>query len=257
MTGRPHVVLVLAAGQGKRMGSDRAKVLHPVAGRPLVHHVLDAVRPLHGTRTLVVVGHQRRQVVAALEGTGCEPIVQAEQLGTGHAVQMAEPALEGFAGTLLVVCGDTPLLSTRTLAHLLREHAETSAVATVLSARVPDPQGYGRIVRGPRGDLERIVEERDAGAGERAIDEINSGIYAFDYAALREVLRRLAAHNVQGEYYLTDSIALLRERGGRVRALCAENFREVLGVNTPEQLKEAEELYPVLQNSVGFRATPG
>jgi bifunctional UDP-N-acetylglucosamine pyrophosphorylase/glucosamine-1-phosphate N-acetyltransferase len=245
------VALVLAAGQGKRMRSDLAKVLHPVAGRPLLHHVLDAVKPLHADRVLVVVGHQREQVVAALEGTGCEPVVQAEQLGTGHAVMVAAPTLRGFAGTLLVVCGDTPLLATRTLEALLHEHGGSGAAATVLSARLPDPTGYGRIVRAPSGDLERIVEHADASEEQRRIAEINSGMYAFDYAVLRGALDRLGRHNVQGEYYLTDTIVLLRGEGRRVRAMCAEDYREILGINDARQLREAEELYAAVKAGKG------
>jgi bifunctional UDP-N-acetylglucosamine pyrophosphorylase/glucosamine-1-phosphate N-acetyltransferase len=247
------VVLVLAAGQGKRMRSDRAKVLHPLEGRPLLQHVLDAVRPLRPDRTLVVVGHQREQVIQALAGSGCEIVMQAEQLGTGHAVMMAAPLLAGFTGTLLVVCGDTPLLATRTLAELLAEHRRSGAAATVLSARVPDPSGYGRIVRGPAGDLERIVEERDASAADRALTEINSGMYAFDYPALLDTLDLLQRDNAQGEYYLTDSIAHLRAAGRRVRAQCAQDYREVLGVNTAEQLQEAAAILAELKNSLGFR----
>jgi bifunctional UDP-N-acetylglucosamine pyrophosphorylase/glucosamine-1-phosphate N-acetyltransferase len=253
VSGETLAVLVLAAGQGKRMASDLAKVLHPVAGRGLLLHVLEAARPLRAGRTLVVVGHQRDQVIRALEGTGCEIVVQAEQLGTGHAVMMATPALEGFTGTLLVLCGDTPLLGTATLRDLLREHARSEAAATVLSARVPDPKGYGRIVRGLGGDLLAIVEERDATDAQRAIDEINSGMYAFDYPALLGTLGQLGRGNVQLEYYLTDSIAILRNAGRRVRAHCAADYREVLGVNTMEQLREAETLFAMLEKRVGFR----
>jgi len=250
---KPLVALVLAAGPGKRMASDMAKVLHPVAGRPLLMHVLEAARPLRADRTLVVVGHQRDQVIRALQGTGCEIVVQAEQLGTGHAVMMAGPALQGFTGTLLVLCGDTPLLGTAVLRQLLQEDASSGAAATVLSARVPDPKGYGRIVRGAGGDLLAIVEERDATDAQRAIDEINSGMFAFDYPALLGTLGQLDRGNAQAEYYLTDSIALLRRAGRRVRAYCAPHYREVLGVNTMEQLREAETLYATLEKTVGFR----
>ena len=235
--------LVLAAGRGTRMKSDLAKVLHPMAGRPLLAFVLDALDALGVGRTMVVVGHQRERVQEAFGERRVGWVVQAPQRGTGHAVMMAAPELEQFRGPLLVVCGDTPLLTPRTLEALLERHASTGAAATVLSMRLPDPKGYGRIVRDPAGALAAIVEERDATAGQRALDEVNSGNYAFDYPALAAVLPRLGTGNRQGEYYLTDAIALLRERGRRVEALCAPEYRELLGVNTPGQLAEAEQLY--------------
>ena len=240
----PEVVaLVLAAGQGTRMKSDLAKVLHPMAGRPMLAHVLDALETLRLPRVLVVVGHQRERVMERFAGQGLEWVVQAEQRGTGHAAMMAAPALEGFRGTLLVVCGDTPLLRAVTLEDLLARHAASRAAVTVLTMRLPDPHGYGRIVRDPSGALAAIVEERDASAAERAIDEVNSGNYAFDYPALAGVLPALGSHNVQGEYYLTDTVATLRARGLGVAAVCAPDARELLGVNTPEQLAEAERIF--------------
>jgi bifunctional UDP-N-acetylglucosamine pyrophosphorylase/glucosamine-1-phosphate N-acetyltransferase len=248
---RGVAALVLAAGQGKRMGSEVAKVLLPLAGRPLVLHVLDALRPLGPQPVLVVIGHQREKVAAALAGAGCQTVVQDEQLGTGHAVQVAAAALGDFDRTLLVLAGDAPLLRTETLRALLAEHRGHRAAATVLSARVPDPSGYGRIIRGPDGDLESIVEQRDARDDQLSIDEINSAMYAFEYPELREMLGRLARDNAQGEYYLTDTIALLRRSGRRVRAMCAPDYREVLGINTPEQLAEAEAFYAEIHGSQG------
>jgi bifunctional UDP-N-acetylglucosamine pyrophosphorylase/glucosamine-1-phosphate N-acetyltransferase len=234
--------LVLAAGQGTRMKSDLAKVLHPVAGRPLLAWVLDALAALSVARVLVVVGHQRERVMERFAGAGLEWVIQAEQRGTGHAVMMAAPALEGFTGTLLVVCGDTPLLEAPTLEALLRHHSATGAAVTVLSMRLPDPAGYGRIVRDPAGGIAAIVEERDASPAVRALDEVNSGNYAFDYPALAGVLGALGTHNAQREYYLTDTVALLRARGRRTEVLCAADHRELLGVNTSEQLAEAGRL---------------
>ena len=237
------VALVLAAGQGTRMKSDLAKVLHPMAGRPLLTYVLDALAALGVDRVLVVVGYQRERVMERFPDPGIEWMIQAEQRGTGHAAMMAAPALRGFAGTLLVVCGDTPLLRPETLEQLLRQHAESGAAATVLSMRLPDPKGYGRIVRDPGGGLAAIVEERDATAEQRALDEVNSGNYAFDYLSLAGVLSALGSHNAQGEYYLTDTIGLLRAQGRLTAARCAPDYRELLGVNTPEQLAEAERIH--------------
>jgi len=245
--------LVLAAGMGKRMNSDLAKVLHPMAGRPLLAHVLDTLDGLGVGRKVVVIGHQRERVQAAFAGRDdLEWAIQAEQRGTGHACMMAEPALADFGGTLLVVCGDTPLLTVPTLDALLRGHAASGADVTVLSMRLPDPKGYGRIVRTPDGSgIERIVEEKDASPAERTIDEVNSGIYAFSYPALAGVLSSLTAANSQGEYYLTDTVALLRGRGGRAAVVCAADHRELLGINTVDQLAEAEAVWRTLQSRAG------
>ena len=236
------VAVVLAAGQGTRMKSDLAKVLHPMAGEPLLAHVLRALEDTGVPRVLVVIGHQRERVREAFAGAPVEWVVQAEQRGTGHAIQMARPALAGFTGTLLVVCGDTPLLRGETLHALLERHAASGAAVTVLSTRVPDPSGYGRVVRGP-GNRVRIVEERDATPNEKGIDEINSAIYAFDYPVLESVVTRLTSHNAQGEYYLTDTPALIQDAGYTAAVECADDWRELLGINTPAQLAELERIY--------------
>ena len=237
--------IVLAAGMGKRMNSDLAKVLHRMAGRPLLAHVLDTLAELGVGRTVVVIGHQRERVQAAFaDRSGIEWAIQAEQRGTGHACMMAEPALGDFRGTVLVVCGDTPLLTARTLGALLDRHAKSGAQVTVLSMRLDEPKGYGRIVRTRDGQgIEHIVEEKDATPAEKTIEEVNSGIYAFDHAALKGVLSSLTADNSQGEYYLTDTVSLLQEKGAKAAVWCAEDARELLGINTPEQLAEAEQAW--------------
>ncbi len=241
--------LVLAAGMGKRMHSDLAKVLHPMAGRPLLWHVLATLDDLGVARRVVVIGHQRERVQAAFaERNDLEWAIQAEQRGTGHACMMAKPSLDGFHGTLLVVCGDTPLLTAPTLHALLETHAASGASVTVLSMRLPDPQGYGRIVRTADGaGIERIVEQKDASPAERALDEVNSGIYAFRYDSLVSVLGGLTAENAQGEYYLTDTVALLRARGEKAAVVCAPDHRELLGINTVDQLAEAEAAWRAMQ----------
>lgn len=247
------IALVLAAGQGTRMKSDLAKVLHPMAGQPLLAHVLETLDALGVGRVLVVIGHQRERVRAIFEGSEVEWVNQIEQRGTGHAVMMAGPQLEGFEGTLLVVCGDTPLLRPGTLDALLATHRSSGAAVTVLSMRLPDPTGYGRMLRGGGDDLLGIVEHRDATPGQRAIDEVNSGIYAFRYPELEQVLAGLTAHNDQGEYYLTDSVALLLRAGHAARVVCAEDHRELLGINTLEQLAEAERTF----HDLGGRSARG
>ncbi len=235
--------LVLAAGQGTRMKSDLAKVLHTMSGQPLLTWVLASLDDLGVGRVLVVVGHQRERVVSLFTDAEVEWVTQAEQCGTGHAVLMAGPALAGFDGTLLVVCGDTPLLRAATLHALLEGHEASAAAVTVLSMRVPDPSGYGRILRDASGGLEAIVEERDATPEQKRIDEVNSGVYAFRYPALAEALSALTAGNAQGEYYLTDTVRILRGRGLGAAVVCAADHRELLGINTVEQLAEAERMH--------------
>jgi len=238
--------IVLAAGQGKRMKSDLAKVLHPMAGVPLLGHVLRTLDALGVGRVIVVVGHQRDRVRATFPDAGLEWVDQVEQCGTGHAVMMAGPVLQDFEGSLLVVCGDTPLLRAETLHRLLEAHAASGADVTVLSMRLPDPTGYGRILRDAGGAFTGIVEHGDATEAERAVDEVNSGIYVFRYPALARVLSGLTAHNAQGEYYLTDTVSLLRQEGRPVDAVCAPDHRELLGINTVEQLAEAERVHRAL-----------
>lgn len=228
--------VVLAAGRGTRMRSDLAKVLHPLLGRPLVHWVLDAVAPLV-EHTVVVVGHQREAVAEAVASFGARTAVQDPQEGTGHALACAAPELGGV-GTLLVLAGDVPLVRRQTLAGLIEAHEAAAAAATVLTFRAADPAGYGRILRGADGLVERIVEQADASEEEQRIDECNSGTWAFDAARVLPLLEGLP-RSAKGEYYLTDVVALLRERGEPVAAASAGES-EVFGINTPEQLTAAE-----------------
>jgi bifunctional UDP-N-acetylglucosamine pyrophosphorylase / glucosamine-1-phosphate N-acetyltransferase len=239
--------VLLAAGEGKRMRSDLAKVLHPLAGRPLLDHVLAACEDAGLPRAVVVVGARRDQVVAHLArrppgGMAVTWAVQDEQRGTGHALLCALPAIDapGAPREIVVLCGDAPLLRAGTVRELLALHRAGGAAATVLTADLPDPTGYGRVLRGPGGEVERIVEHRDATPEERAVREINSADYVFDLAAVRSALAEVTTDNEQGEYYLTDTIAILKARGDTVLACKAPDAREVLGVNTVEQLAEAE-----------------
>jgi bifunctional UDP-N-acetylglucosamine pyrophosphorylase/glucosamine-1-phosphate N-acetyltransferase len=238
--GQDLTAIILAAGVGKRMQSDLAKVLHPALGRPLLDHVLDAVRDAGVKRSVVIVGHQAERVRAAVAGRGVAFAVQEKQLGTGHAVQQAAPVLEGETGTTLVLCGDTPLLTAETLRALLATHRDTHAAATVLTAILDDPTGYGRVLRGPDGAVQRIVEHKDATEAERRVREINSGLFAFQIPDLFEALAHVRADNAQGEYYLTDTLEILLRLGRRVSAQVCGDPREVLGVNTIDQLREVE-----------------
>ncbi|MEV4296835.1 bifunctional UDP-N-acetylglucosamine diphosphorylase/glucosamine-1-phosphate N-acetyltransferase GlmU [Microbispora rosea] len=235
---RPAAVIVLAAGEGTRMKSKNPKVLHEVCGRALVDHMLAAARGLSPERLIVVIGHARELVAAHLATSAADAstVVQEKQNGTGHAVRTALEAEGPFDGTVLVTYGDTPLLRTETLAALLEQHAADGNAVTVLTAVVPDPTGYGRIVRDEDGAVLEIVEEKDATPGQRAIAEMNSGVYAFDGALLADGLKRIGAANAQGEEYLTDVLAILREDGHRVGAHVAADHAEVEGVNDRVQL---------------------
>ncbi len=237
---QPHLrtVVVLAAGEGKRMKSSLAKVLHPLLGRTLLGHVLAAAGPLGADRTVVVVGHGADQVREHLSevAPGATPVLQERQLGTGHAVRIALDAVPDATGTVVVINGDVPLLRPETVQALVEAHEDAAAAATVLAAEVPDPTGLGRIVRDVQGQLEQIVEERDATPQQRALREINAGIYAFDAARLREALGKLSTDNDQGEEYLTDVFALLRDAGEPVAVHCAADHVETLGCNDRVEL---------------------
>lgn len=234
-------VVVLAAGAGTRMRSRLPKVMHPVAGRPMVWHALRAAAGLSPARLVAVLGHGREQVEQFLAGsTDLPPVtvaVQHEQRGTGHAASVALEALSSPpTGTVVVTYGDVPLLRTATLTALVASHERDGNAVTVLSAEVADPTGYGRVVRDDDGGVLRIVEHRDAGENERAVREINSGVYAFDAAALLAALPRLAPQNDQGELYLTDVVGLARADGHRVGAVVADDAGELEGVNDRVQL---------------------
>ncbi|MDT3416831.1 MULTISPECIES: bifunctional UDP-N-acetylglucosamine diphosphorylase/glucosamine-1-phosphate N-acetyltransferase GlmU [Brevibacillus] len=233
-----HAV-VLAAGQGTRMKSKLYKVLHPVCGKPMVQHVVDTLASMRVEDVIVVVGHGADAVRSRL-GDRVMYALQKEQLGTAHAVQQAVPFLQAKEGTTFILYGDVPLLSEETLTALLRYHEEQQAAATVLTAVVPDPTGYGRIVRSETGEVQAIVEHKDATPEERAIREINTGIYCFDNQKLLKALAQVKNDNAQGEYYVTDCIGILREAGEKVAAFEAVDPDETMGVNDRSQLAEAE-----------------
>jgi bifunctional UDP-N-acetylglucosamine pyrophosphorylase/glucosamine-1-phosphate N-acetyltransferase len=238
----PAAVVVLAAGEGKRMKSELAKVLHAMCGRSLLGHVLVAAEPLGATATVVVIGHGRAQVTEHLAaiGSAASTVVQEEQHGTGHAVRLALESLDRAAiGTVVVLPGDVPLLTGETLQQLVSRHHETSAAATVLTAEVPDPTGYGRVVRDSDGHVVAIVEERDADDLTRQVAEVNTSVYVFDAAKLRAALGRLTTDNAQGEEYLTDVVGLLVADRDVVASVTAPDYVETLGVNDRVQLAAA------------------
>ncbi|MFE0626909.1 bifunctional UDP-N-acetylglucosamine diphosphorylase/glucosamine-1-phosphate N-acetyltransferase GlmU [Streptomyces sp. NPDC058864] len=238
---RPAAVIVLAAGEGTRMKSATPKVLHAISGRSLVGHVVAAARALEPEHLLVVVGHAREQVTAHLAETDAavRTAVQHEQNGTGHAVRAGLAELPELTGTVVITAGDTPLLTPDTLRALVEAHAADGNAVTVLTAEVPDPTGYGRIVRGEDGSVLAIVEQKDATDEQRALREINSGVFAFDAQLLVEALAKVTTDNAQGEEYLTDTLGILREAGHRVGASVAEDHHEIAGINNRVQLAEA------------------
>jgi len=237
-----HVeAVVLAAGKGTRMKSDLAKVLHTLAGRPLLDHVLDTVAAVGIGHTVVVVGHQADRVREACGRPGLDFVVQEPQLGTGHAVQMAAPAL-GDDGYTVVLAGDVPLLRPQTLGRLIDTAVASGAAATVLTCVVSDAQAYGRIVKDAQGRVLKIVEARDATREELAIGEYNTGVFCFRTARLKEALRNLTTDNDQGEYYLTDTVGWLVGTGHEVAAVATRDPGEVVGINTVAELAAAEDL---------------
>lgn len=237
---RPSVeAVILAAGKGTRMKSDLPKVLHRIAGRTLLDLVLDTVAEAGVARTVVVVGHQAALVQQTCRRAALTFVVQEPQMGTGHAVQVAAPSLTP-GGLCLVLAGDVPLLRPGTLRRLVQGTAAGGAAATVLTCVVADAGAYGRIVKGPQGRVLRIVEARDATPQELRIGEYNTGVFCFRTDALLRVLGELTSHNSQGEYYLTDTVALLVERGLPVLAVATEDPGEAVGINTVQELAAAE-----------------
>ena len=242
-----HVV-ILAAGKGTRMKSAAPKVLHRAGGYSLIEHVLRAADALEPATTVVVVGHQSERVEAALgKRLGLGFALQQPQLGTGHALLQAEPFLAGRSGTVVLLSGDVPLLRSDTLRGLVQTHTTRGAAATVLTARVDRPQGYGRIVR-EQGRIAAIVEDKDASPAERDIDEINSGIYAFALEPLFGALKSIGAANAQGEYYLPDLVKIYRERGLAVETVLLDDAREIMGVNSRRELADVAAILRTTKN---------
>ncbi|MDQ7006383.1 MAG: bifunctional UDP-N-acetylglucosamine diphosphorylase/glucosamine-1-phosphate N-acetyltransferase GlmU [Acidobacteriota bacterium] len=237
------VAVILAAGEGKRMKSALPKVLHPVAGRPMVEHVVLAARRAGATRVVVVVGHGggevERVLRARVDGPDLRFATQRQRRGTADAVSAAAGHLRGVRGEVLILCGDVPSLPGRALKDLVRRHRRRRSALTVLTAALDDPAGYGRIVRGEDGTIEAIVEHRDADPQQRAIHEINTGTYCATWPALRRALRRIRPDNAQGEYYLTDAVRELLAEGLRVEACLHQHPAEALGVNSRRHLAEA------------------
>lgn len=242
MAAKDLICIVLAAGKGTRLKSETAKVLHRAGGRTLVEHVVTACQPLGGD-VLVVVGHQAENVRACVLPFGAKTVLQRPQNGTGHAMLIARGAMDAKARLAIVLPGDAPLIRTETLNALAEAHRRGDAAATVLTAELDDPAGYGRIVRNKSGNIAAIVEEKSANDGERKIREVNSSIYCFTLEKLWPCLAEVRPENAHHELYLTDAIARLNQRKERVRAVLATSAREILGCNTRAELSEADRVF--------------
>lgn len=241
--------IILAAGKGTRMASDLPKVLHKVCDKPMVVYPLQAAASAGAEESCVIIGYKGNLVKSEVEsyiriGEIKEPITfaeQKEQLGTGHAVKCASDFI-GVDGNVMILCGDTPLITGETLKKLVDTHTKSGNGVTVLSAILPDATGYGRIIRDTNGAFQKIVEQKDCTTEEAAVKEINSGIYVFNSEALSQSLEKLTNDNAQGEYYLTDTISIIKSAGMKVDAVPVDNNDEILGVNTHLQLEAAEKI---------------
>jgi UDP-N-acetylglucosamine pyrophosphorylase len=242
-TKRGLAVVIMAAGKGTRMKDpSKAKVMYELLGKPMIHYVVDLAYNLKADKVIAVVGYQREAVIKYIctSYPKIEVAVQAEQLGTGHAVLQTEAALKDFHGDVIVLSGDVPLLTAKSMQQLLQHHFHTHASATILTAHFDDPTGYGRINRNNDNSVKKIIEHKDATDEERQVKEINSGIYIFDKQKLFDGLQQITPHNVQKEYYLTDVFEYYWKHQWRVSAIKAISVDEIRGINTIEQLKEAE-----------------
>ena len=238
---QPFAAVILAAGQGTRMRSPLPKVLHEAAGQPLLEHVLQAVAPLEPKHTVVVVGHGAEAVKARFAERGVSFALQAEQLGTGHAVMQAAAMLEGFSGSVMVLYGDDPLLETSVLQALLETHQQANAGMSLLSYDLAEPGKLGRILRNADGSLRGIIEAKDASDAEQAINEVNAGVYVFD-SMLFTLCQQLGNRNAAGEYYLTDILALYQQAQRPVQAVRNAQQLDFIGVNDREQLARVDSI---------------
>ncbi len=235
--------IILAAGKGTRMKSSMPKVLHKVGGKPMLEHVINSAKNAGSAREIVVIGNGADEVREKIDGV--EFALQAEQLGTGHAVKIVkEKFFETFSDdeTIMILCGDTPIITAELLKNFIENHEETKAAATILTAMIPDATGYGRIVRNQSGTVDKIVEHKDATEDELQIHEVNSGMYCFNSKILFDALEKITNENAQGEYYLTDAIGIIREQGLLINAFVTQDFTQIFGINSRLQLATAERI---------------
>lgn len=240
MKEKKFCALILAAGKGTRMKSDKAKVLHELNGRPMLHYSVAAAKEAGAEKIVAVIGHQADIVRKEFADSGCIFVEQKPQLGTGHAVLQAKDVLAAYKGLTVILCGDVPLLKSTTIKSLIDNHLAHSAVVSVLTTVPPPPHAYGRIVKDDKGNVLKIVEHKDANDEEKKIGEINTGIYCVDTQFLFEALGKVTNHNQQGEYYLTDIVEIAVREGQKVKSFIADDYVEVMGINTPDELARAE-----------------
>ncbi len=241
-------VVVLAAGEGTRMKSSLPKVLHKICGRPIISYIINAVQNLNPVKLIIVVGHQKEKVMENLDD-GIEVVAQESQLGTGHAVLVVEQYLSDYEGSVLVLSGDSPLIKSETLLELVRLRENSMATAAILTAKLKDPGGYGRIIRHGN-EIIRIVEEKDATVDEVKNDEVNSGIYCFDNVKLFDFLKDVKNENQQKEYYLTDVIGVIKDNGEKVVSMMVEDEDEILGINSRRQQAKVDE---IMRKRINYR----
>ncbi len=235
------ISVILAAGKGTRMKSKMPKVLHRVCGEPMLAHVVRAAAEAGVDQNFIVIGHEAEMVKEAM-GQSVEYVLQLEQLGTGHAVMQAEPLLQDFKGSIIVLCGDTPLITPETISKIIQNHLNSGYAGTVLTAEMDDPTGYGRVIRDKAGQVMEIVEHKDASPDQLAIMEVNTGVYCFSGPKLFSGLKEVTPSNAQGEYYLTDVLAILKQKGEKVGAVKVGDPLETMGINNRVQLAEAESI---------------
>ena len=237
------ITLIMAAGMGKRMKSDLPKVLHQLADKPLVKHVIDLAESVGSNRVLLIVGHKRELVKEQIGTVGVEYVTQEQQRGTADAVESCREAVGAFDGDLLVLSGDVPLMKAETVEEALNLHRNSSSSATVFTFKPEDPKGYGRVIRNEKGELDRIVEHKDANETELSVGEVNAGIYFFRSQDLFNALREVSDDNASGEFYITDTIGVMRSENKRISPYLVKDELEVAGVNNPDQLKELEDYF--------------
>ena len=249
MTQTPVSAFILAAGLGTRMKSTKAKVLHTVLFKPMIHHVMQTVDAVGFDNVFVVVGHQKEEVMAVLDDFQVSFVVQEEQLGTGHAVLCAESQLQDIGGTVMILSGDVPLISKDSIEKMLAKHQDRKPALTIMTTQLDDPTNYGRILRTKQGRILAIIEEKDATAEQRKINEINAGIYCAEVPFLFEALRKVGTDNSQGEIYLTDIVKIAIDMGQRVEIFGGASPEEVLGINSKIELAAANKYLQARQNN--------
>ena len=240
---RNLATVIMAAGKGTRMKSDLPKVLHLVNGQPMIFHVIKLSKAIGSERIILILGHKKELMIDSIKYEGVEYVIQEPQLGTGHAVQQTEPLLKDFTGDVLVLSGDVPLLKKSTISKLVKLHHQTNAGATVLTAVLENPFGYGRVIRKKDNTMDKIVEEKDCSDEQRKINEINAGIYIFQAKALFKALNKINNDNQQGEYYLPDTLKHIAENGKSIALHISAEPIEISGVNSIEQLNKINLIY--------------